>query len=291
MPATPPRLHFPSPYETPTIAPTYAEYTATSDGAQIATFVYGEQGGIGTTPAPILMLHGNGEEHGIFGPTIDAAVAAGYAVVALDSRAQGKSTRGNAPLTYELMASDALHVLDSLGIAQVHVLGFSDGAIEALLIARDHPERVLSLTALGANLTPEGVIEDEEWDIHASIAANRAWMARWTTAPMSGIDPQLLTPTPTQAAQTAELLQLMLDEPHIEAESLTSITCPATIMVGEFDCITEEETAAIHRAIANSRLVVVPEAGHTLPKQVPELVSEELLATVRAAEGQQAAAR
>ena len=62
-------------------------------------------------------------------------------------------------------------------------------------------------------------------------------------------------------------------------------------MVGEFDCITEEETAAIHRAIANSRLVVVPEAGHTLPKQVPELVSEELLATVRAAEGQQAAAR
>ena len=61
MLATPPRLHFPSPYETPTIAPTYAEYTATSDGAQIATFVYGEQGGIGTTPAPILMLHGNGE--------------------------------------------------------------------------------------------------------------------------------------------------------------------------------------------------------------------------------------
>ena len=284
MPVTPPRLHFPSPYEPPTIIPTLADLTVMKDGAQIATFVYGKLGTIGSKPAPILMLHGNGEEHGIFGPTIDAAVAAGYAVVAIDSRAQGKSTRGKAPLTYELMASDALAVLDTLGIPQVHVLGFSDGAIEGLLLARDHAERVVSLTALGANLTPEGVIEDEEWDIHGSIEANRAWMVRWTTTPVSGINPELLTPTPAEAAQTAELLQLMLDEPHISAQSLTTISCPTTIMVGEFDCIVEGETAAIHQAIDCSRLVIVPEAGHTLPKQVPELVTAELLATVRAAE-------
>ena len=109
-------------------------------------------------------------------------------------------------------------------------------------------------------------------------------MVRWTTAPVSGVNPELLTPTPTEAAQTAELLQLMLDEPHIDAQSLRAITCPTTIMVGEFDCIVEEETAAIHQAIDGSRLVVVPEAGHTLPKQVPDLVTEELLATVRTAE-------
>lgn len=280
MAAVPPRVHFPSPYETPTIEPTYAEQVAMPDGALIATFVYGRLGSLASGSAPVLMLHGNGEEHGIFGPTIDAAVAAGNPVVAIDSRAQGKSTRGTAPLTYELMASDALAVLDALGVPEAHVLGFSDGGIEALLLARDHAERVRSLTVLGANLTPEGVIEDEEWDVAGSIEANRAWNARWTTAPVPGINPELLTPTPTEAAVTAELLQLMLDEPHISAQSLTAISCPTTIMVGEFDCIVPSETEAICHAIDEVRLVVVPEAGHTLPKQVPELVTQELLATI-----------
>lgn len=280
MAVTPPRIHFPSPYETPTIEPTRAEQVPMSDGALIATFVYGRIGSLALGSVPVLMLHGNGEDHGIFGPTIDAAVAAGFAVVAIDSRAQGKSTRGTAPLTYELMADDALAVLDALGIPEAHVLGFSDGGIEALLLARDHADRVRSLTVLGANLTPEGVIEDEEWDVAGSIEQNRAWYARWTTAPMPGINPDLLTPTPAEAATTAELLQLMLDEPHIPAQSLSTIDCPTTIMVGEFDCIEQGETDAICEAIAGSRLVTVPEAGHTLPKQAPERVTEELLATI-----------
>ena len=284
MPSIPPRLHFPSPYETPTVLPTAAERIAMDDGALIATFVYGTPGPIGSLPAPILMLHGNGEDHTIFGPTIDAAVASGHAVVAIDSRAQGKSSRGKLPLTYELLASDALTILDTLGVPAAHVLGFSDGAIEGLLLARDHGERVLSLMSIGANLTPESVIEDEEWDIDNSIAANRNWYSYWTTHPTTGVDPDLLTPSPQEASITAELLQLMLDEPHIPAESLSTIACPTTIMVGEFDCIVPEETQAIHSSIAGSRLIVVPEASHSLPKQVPDLVTEELLATVAAAE-------
>ncbi|MDO4404366.1 MAG: alpha/beta hydrolase [Atopobiaceae bacterium] len=282
MPPVAPRLHFPSPYETPSIAPSCATFVATPDEAQIASFVYGDLNQ--SQAAPVLMLHGNGEEHGLFGPTIDAVVAGGRAVVTLDSRAQGKSTRGTLPLTYELMANDALAVLDHLDVSAAHVLGFSDGGIEALLLARDHANRVLSLTVLGANLTPEGVIEDEEWDMTNSIATNREWARYWSSVPASQVDTSLLSPTPAEAAITAELLQLMLDEPHIDAASLRSISCPTTIMVGEFDCITEEETHAIHKAIAGSQLVVVPEAGHTLPKQVPDLVTKALFNSIKRAE-------
>lgn len=277
MPPVPPRLHFPSPYETPTVAPTRAQLVPMDDGAQIAAFVYGS---LDWKATPVLMLHGNGEEHGLFGPSIDAVVADGRAVIALDSRAQGRSTRGTAPLTYELMAEDALTVLDHLGVGLVHVMGFSDGGIEALLLARDHGQRVASLLAIGANLTPEGVIEDEEWDINASIASCRAWHSYWTSEKHLPVAHELLSPTPQEAGVTAELLQLMLDEPHIPARSLQGISCPTTIMVGEFDCITPQETAAIHAAIAGARLVVVPEAGHVLPKEVPNLVTQELLRTI-----------
>lgn len=277
---TPPQPHFPSRYTRPSTTPTIARRVVTPDGARIATFVYGT---LRTDEAPVLMLHGNGEEHGIFGPIVDVVNAAGRPVVAIDSRAQGKSTRGSARLTYELMAADVVCALDALEVRRVHVLGFSDGGIEALLLGRDYPERVASITALGANLTPEGVIEDPSWDLDGSISANQTWAEYWTdcggpceTKPFD-VDPGLLYTDPFEAAQTAELLQLMLDEPHIEASSLSAIHCPTTIMVGEHDCIEPAETRAIVDAIPGARLVVVPGAGHSLPKLVPDTVSCQLL--------------
>ena len=275
MTPTPPQPHFPSPYARPTVAPTRALAVRRPDGARLAVFAYGDADG-----APVLLAHGNGEEHGIFGPTVDSLVERGFRVVALDSRGQGKSTLGSARLTYELLADDALSALDALGVRAAHVLGFSDGAIEALLMARDHAERVLSVTALGANLTPEGVIDDG-WDLAGTIAQLRAWAARdWP----GGVDPSLLTPTPAEAAATADLLQLMLDEPHIDAASLAAIGCPVTVVAGEFDVIRDDETVAIARAIPGARLIVVPGQGHSLPKHVPDLVTSLLLDTIDCAE-------
>ena len=215
MPPIPPQLHFPSPYLRPSSAPSIARSIEMADGARIASFVYGAR----TDATPVLFLHGNGEEHGIFGPAIDVCVEAGHHVVAIDSRGQGKSTLGSTRLTYELMADDALAVLDELGIRRVHIVGFSDGAIEALLIARDHPERVASVLSVGANLTPEGVLEEPDWNLAENVAQLRDWAdAGWDSN--GGIDPSLLSPTPDEASAAADLLELMLLEPHIPAESL-----------------------------------------------------------------------
>lgn len=257
-----------------------ARRVRTADGAQIATFVYGPQDAdlARALSDPVLMLHGNGGSHGSFACVTDLVVAAGKGVVSIDTRAQGQSSRGCEPLTYELFAHDALCVLDELGIDAAHVLGYSDGGIEALLMARDCPDRVRSIVTCGANLTPDGVVD--EWDTPASAAANRAW-GDWVGAdgPSGDIDLSLL-PSAEDAMRAAELLQLMVDEPNIPAASLSAIRCPACIMVGERDCIKEEETKAIVDAIPNSRLVVVDGAGHSLPRQAPEAVALQVLTNV-----------
>lgn len=279
-----PARHFPSAYAPPSLPPVLARRYPASDGALIATFIYAPKGATcqealeGKLGAPVFMLHGNGEEHGIFGAIIDEVTDAGHWVLALDSRGQGKSSRGHERLTYELMAADALAVADALGIEACHVLGFSDGGIEGLILARDHGARVLSATLLGANLTPEGVL-DEGWDMKGTAIVNEGW-ASWANAAPNEIDPSLLTPTPEEAKTTAELLRLMLEEPHIDAASLTAIRCPTTVMVGEFDCIRDDETVAIARNIPGARLVVVPGCGHTLPKHAPRAVAAELIATI-----------
>ena len=279
-----PERHFPSAYAPPSRPPVLAKRVAMRDGALIAAFAYTPEGAgldaalAGTLGSPILMLHGNGEEHGIFGAIIDIVTDAGHWVLAIDSRAQGKSTRGTERFTYELMAADALAVADALSVDTFHILGFSDGAIEGLILARDHPTRVLSATLLGANLTPEGVL-DEGWDMEEVAKVNGEWITWANTAP-ADVDPSLLTPTPEEATITAQLMRLMLEEPHIDAATLTSISCPTTVMVGEFDCIRDDETVAIVRAIQGARLVVVPGCGHTLPKHAPKTVADELLRTI-----------
>lgn len=286
-----PQLHFPSPYLLPTAHLAAARLVPMADGARIATFAYVPDAFAHTAdaefadaaaqmPDPVLMLHGNGEEHGIFGQVIDAVCASGRPVVAVDSRAQGKSTRGTAELTYELMADDALAALAALGFGKAHLLGFSDGAIEALVIARDHPELALSLLSIGANLSPDGV--DDSFQMEQAAQNLFAWADFWEKGDGShrNVDPSLVRPTPKEARTTAELLHMMVVYPQIDPAGLSQIACPTTVMAGEFDEIKREETDLIHVSIPDSRLVIVPGAGHVLPKEAPEDVVREALATI-----------
>lgn len=287
MTVTPPPVHVPRPYERPHANLACRVDVPCEDGAVVAAFVYAPHGvrdqpgtpfGIDPHVPPVLMLHGNGEEHGIFGPTIDAVTAAGRSVVAIDSRAQGESTRGHAPLSYELMAADAREVMMRLGVWQCHVLGFSDGAILGLLLARDWAPHVLTLTSAGANLTPQGLSEEDQRWMEEAAAANAAWAAHGHEGAFDADGNAV--PSPAEAGRIAELLQLMVDQPQIEAASLARISCPVTVMAGELDCILPEETERIAAAIPGARTYVVPGCGHTLPKEAPDEVSRQLLATI-----------
>ena len=282
-----PPVHVPRPYALPSTALAARVECPMPDGATIVAWTYAPAGmadapgtpyGIDLTVPPVLMLHGNGEEHGIFGPVIDAVCASGRSVIAVDSRAQGASTRGTAPLTYELMADDAIEVCARLGVSLVHVLGFSDGGILGLLLARDWGAHVLSLTALGANLTPAGLPkEDTDWMAFAA-AENRRWAEKgYEGATLEDGTP---VPSPAESARIAELLQLMVDNPRIDASSLACIDCPVTVMVGEFDEILPEETNRIVAAIPGATKVVEPGIDHNLPKMAPAAVARELLACV-----------
>ncbi len=282
MMPTPPRPYRSTSYALPGAPLTFAQRIPTPDGALLATFVYGE---LAPDTVPVLALHGNGGSHATFTAVIERLIAAGLAVIAFDARAQGQSTRGTAALTYEQLAADAITVLDALSQTKAHVVGHSDGGIEALLLARDYAPRIASIVAGGANLTPEGVIEDPSWDIAGSIRLNRDWAGYWSgptssrEIDASQIDRSLL-PSPKDALLSAELLQLMEDEPHIEASSLGSISCPACVLVGEHDCITREETETIAAAIPGARLVTIPGVGHSLPRQVPDSVALQVLTNI-----------
>jgi pimeloyl-ACP methyl ester carboxylesterase len=75
----------------------------------------------------------------------------------MDSRGHGRSSFDDRPISYDLMASDVLRLMDHLGIENADIVGWSDGGIIGLHLAIHHPERLNKVVAYGANFDPTGV--------------------------------------------------------------------------------------------------------------------------------------
>src|SRR5579862_1723213 len=116
-------------------------------GIKMYTEVYGEG-------KPLLLIHGNGGSMSAFANNIPY-FSKKYKVIAVDSRSQGKSIDTKDSLSFEMMADDFAALLDQMHIDSAYVIGWSDGGINALLLALRHPEKVIKLAATGANLTPD----------------------------------------------------------------------------------------------------------------------------------------
>src|ERR1700729_3949236 len=115
------------------------------NGARIRYTTYG------AGPA-VILLHGGLGHSGNWGYQVPALVGSGYRAVLIDSRGHGRSTRDARPFSYELMASDVLAVMDSLQLARAALVGWSDGACVALVLASQTPERVAGVFFFGCNM-------------------------------------------------------------------------------------------------------------------------------------------
>src|ERR1700750_223092 len=113
---------------------------------------------------PLLMTHGNGGSIKAFSQNIPY-FSKKYKVIAVDSRAHGKTIDTRDSLSFEMMADDFAALLDKMHIDSAYVIGWSDGGINALLMAMRHPDKVIKLASTGANLTPDSLGLDRKiWD-------------------------------------------------------------------------------------------------------------------------------
>src|SRR6202011_1320107 len=120
------------------------------DGARIWYATYG-------SGSPVILLHGGLGHSGNWGYQVPPLVGSGYRAVLIDSRGHGRSTRDARPFSYELMASDVLAVMDALRLEKAGLVGWSDGACTALILAAKTPSRVAGVFFFACNMDPSGV--------------------------------------------------------------------------------------------------------------------------------------
>src|SRR5512135_1227697 len=125
-----------------------------NDGARIWYASYG-------SGLPVILLHGGMGNSGNWGYQVPALLRNGYRAIVIDSRGHGRSTRDAQPYTYELMASDVLAVMDALHIERAGLVGWSDGACTALILAATNPARAAGVFFFACNMDPSGTKEIE----------------------------------------------------------------------------------------------------------------------------------
>lgn len=188
---------------------------------------------------PLVLLHGNGEDNTYFEHQIPC-FSKDYHVIALDTRGHGKSPRGEKPFTIKQFAEDLHDFMDTKGIAKANILGFSDGGNIALTFALKYPERVDKLILDGANLFPNGVKPLYQWPIEVGYRIAK-----------------LFSNNSEKAKRNAEMLGLMVEEPHIESAELSRLTMPVLVVAGTKDMIKESHTKLIYKSLPNATLEII----------------------------------
>jgi pimeloyl-ACP methyl ester carboxylesterase len=212
------------------------ERFTSSDGVEIVYDVW-ESGGDNGAGPPVVLHHGFSADATVnwVGPgVVDALVTAGHLVVALDARGHGRSGKPHDPEAYgeEVMARDLSTLIDRLDVPSVDLVGYSMGAIVALVAAtRDRRVRRLVVGGVGAaavelggvdtRVLPTSVLIDALTTDDPAAITDR-WGAEFRAfADAVGADRRAL------AAQAAAV--------HASPIPLDRITAPTLVLAGHDD--------------------------------------------------------
>lgn len=269
----------------------------TSDG--IALHV--EVAGAGT---PIVFVHEFAGDHRSWEPQM-RFFSRSHRCVSFAARGYLPSDVPTNPDAYgqDIARRDILAVMDGLGIEKAHVVGHSMGAYSALHVGLHHPDRCLSVAALGCGWGSSPAERDASVKACEDIAAMfenepiAVAAAKYARAPMrltfEAKDPRGFAEFEAMLAEHSgvgsalTMLNLQLKRPtlwDLKAE-LEAFQPPLLVVVGDEDFPCLDGSLFLKRTVPTAGLLVVPRAGHTITSEEPAAVNAALAELFAASEG------
>lgn len=224
------------------------------NGIEMYYAVYGPEEG-----TPILMIHGGLAHAEIWAAPVED-LAADYPVIVADTRGHGRSTNDGAAYSYDLLAADYLALLDHLGLEQVHLVGWSDGANIGYVISLTAPERLASHFAHAGNVTLAGI--DPSVETNAVFGDYIVRMAE---------DYAELSPTPEGFdAFLGGVAEMWASEKEGGLAALSEVTVPTLVVHSAHDeAILMAHAQELAAAIPGAELLILPDVSHFAVFQDP----------------------
>jgi pimeloyl-ACP methyl ester carboxylesterase len=233
---------------------------------------------IGGAGPPLVLVHG------YTGSSLDwtdvlGALRTQATVLVYDHRGHGESTNTGDASTYTLdqLTSDLAGLVDALALTRFDLLGHSMGGMVAMAYATAHQDRLRSLVLMDTAAAP-------------FVERSQMMTEGLELARTQGLDAVLATfapfvPDTPQGRRALERMRTSYGQMDREAfvalgeamaaresvlESLSTITIPTTVMVGELDGPFREPSEAMAAAIPGAELVVIPGCGHSPQEEDPQ---------------------
>lgn len=254
------------------------------DGRRVCIDDRGEH----STSAPaVLMIHGAGHDHSVWGEISASLVEAGMRCVAPDLPGHGAST--GAPLAdIDAMAAWVLRLADALGLAEFALVGHSMGSLVALASAAGAPDRVTRLILVGS-VAPMPVAPFVLDAARDNPAYAHELINKFSFAPPEvhgEARHRLLTEANTLRMQRQPPAALLVDMHACNAwqgglQAAGRVHCPTLLACGALDRMTPPDAAkpllsALQRGRGGAQMIVIPGTGHAMMDEVPAQLSKAI---------------
>ena len=210
---------------------------------------------------PAVLLHGGLTDSQEFALTTPA-LAAEFHTYLPERRGHGHTPDVDGPFSYDLMADDTIAFLEATIERAAHLVGHSDGANVALLVALKRPDLVRRLVLISANFHHDGLVPGAIVVDHVmGMVANQ----------YAAVSPDGAEHLPIVGAKVA---RMFAEEPTLTVADLAGVRARTLVMCADDDAVTLEHTVALYRGIPRSELAVVPGTSHVLVLEKPELCNK-----------------
>lgn len=220
---------------------------------------------------------------------VPVLIKAGYRALRYDSRGHGQFAVSRGPYSMEILAADAVGLMDVLRLETVHFCGLSMGGMVGQMLGVHHGDRLLSLTLCD---TASYTDDKKMWDERIKTVRENGMKAvvddtidRWFTR--AG---QERLPTEVEKIRQM-ILGTSIDgfcaccyaiRDMDQRDSIRTISTRTLVMVGEEDLGTPLSTAEfIHHRITSSELKVIPHAAHLINVEQAHIFNRALLEFIR----------
>lgn len=233
----------------------------------------------------VVFVHGAGQDHSVWALQARYFAYHGRNVLAIDLPGHGRS--GGEPLSsVETAAQWLVALLDELRLPRVALVGHSLGALVVLEAAGKHPQRAAAIALLGPGVpmpVSDALLDAARANDHLAYELITGWS--FSAGHQLGGNPQPGLWMVGNAVRLMErsrpgVLHADLLACHRYAGGLSaaaSVQCPVLLIVGQRDLMAPAQSAmALSAALADCRVVTVPDCGHSLMTEAPDVVLDAL---------------
>jgi pimeloyl-ACP methyl ester carboxylesterase len=224
---------------------------------------------------PVLLIHGGRGSIENFCLQIPE-LSKHFRIIAPDSRAHGRTTDSDQPLSYALMASDMAGLADELKLEKINIVGWSDGGNTALEFAYAFPGKIGKMAIIGTNYTyritsvaDDGVVMDPSDPL---LARMKPFLEKYFR------NSEEFCPTPERFPEIKrKWSELWNNHPDFSTEQLREIKAPTLVISGDNDLYSPEQTIILSQSLPNSQLMIVPGASHFVHIEQPEIINRAVI--------------